>query len=64
MFRGGISLSVMLLLLLVNFVRRVRVGIDVYIPYRKYQVNPHSFSLFSAAYAAAIAHRNNFFHLY
>ena len=43
---------------------RVRVGIDVYIPHRKYQVKPHSFPWFSAACAAAIVHRNHFFRLY
>ena len=42
----------------------VQVGIDVYIPHHKYQVKPHSSPWFSAACAAAIVHRNNFFHLY
>ena len=37
----------------------VQVGIDVYILHSKYQVKPHS-----AACAAAIVHRNHFFHLY
>ena len=46
----------MLLLLLVNLVSGFCVGIDVYIPYRKYQVKPHSSPLFSAACAAAIVH--------
>ena len=32
-----------------EFCERVRVGIDVYIPDRKYQVKPHSFPWFSAA---------------
>ena len=42
-----------------------QVGIDVYIPHRKYQVKPNSSSpLFSATCAGAIAHRNHFFHLY
>ena len=41
----------------------VQVGIDVYIPHRRYQVKPHSSSWLSAAFAAAIAHRNHFFHL-
>ena len=50
----------MLLLLLV----RAQVGIDVYIPHRKYQVKPHSSPWFSAACAAAIVHRNHFFSLY
>ena len=39
----------------------VQVGIDVYIPHRKYQVKPHSSPWFSAACAAAIVHRNQFF---
>ena len=42
----------------------VQVGIDVYIPHRKYQVKPHSSLWFSAACAAVIVHRNHFFHLY
>ena len=42
----------------------VQVGINVYIPHRKYQVKPHSFPWFAAACAAATAHRNHFFHLY
>ena len=42
----------------------VQVGIDVYIPHRKYQVKPHSSLWFSAACAASIVHRNYFFHLY
>ena len=42
----------------------VQVGIDVYIPHRKYQVKPHSSPWFSAACAAVIVHRNNFFRLY
>ena len=42
----------------------VQVGIDVYIPHRKYQVKPHSFPWFSAACAAVIVHRNHFFRLY
>ena len=31
----------------------VRVGIDVHIPHRKYQVKPHSSLWFSASFAAA-----------
>ena len=38
--------------------------IDVYIPHRKYQVKPHLSPWFSASCAAAIAHRNHFFHFY
>ena len=62
MFHGRISLNSVLLLLLVNFVELVQVGIDVYISHWKYQVKPHLW--FSAACAAAIVHRNYFFHLY
>ena len=40
-----------------------QVGIDVYILHRKYQVKPHSSPWFSTACAAAIVHRNHFFHL-
>ena len=47
-----------------EFCEQVQVGIDVYIPYRKYQVKPHSSPWFSAACAAAIVHRNHFFCLY
>ena len=47
-----------------EFCEWVQVGIDVYIPHRKYQVKPHSSPWFSAASAAAIVHRNHFFHLY
>ena len=42
----------------------VQVVIDVYIPHRKYQGKPDSSPWFSAACAAAIVHRNHFFHLY
>ena len=44
-----------------EFCEWVQVGIDVYIPHRKYQVKPHSSLWFSAA---AIVHRSLFFHLY
>ena len=47
-----------------EFCEWVHVGIDVYIPHRKYQVKPHSSPWFSAACAAAIVHRNHFFRLY
>ena len=39
-------------------------GTDVYIPHRKYQVEPRLSPWFSAACAAAIIHRNHVFHLY
>ena len=47
-----------------EFYEWVRVGIDVYIPHRKYQVKPHSSPWFSASCAAAIVHRNLFFLLH
>ena len=47
-----------------KFCEWIQVGIDVYIPHRKYQVTPHSSPWFSAACAAAIDHGNHFFHLY
>ena len=47
-----------------EFCEWIQVGIDVYIPLRKYQVKSHSSPWFSAACAAAIVHRNHFFHLY
>ena len=42
----------------------VQVGIDLYIPHRKYRVKPHSSPWFLAAFDAAIVHRNHFFRLY
>ena len=47
-----------------EFCEWIQVGIDVYIPHRKYQVNPCLSPWFSAACAAAIVHRNHFFRLY
>ena len=47
-----------------EFCEWIRVGIDVYIPHRKYQVKSHSSPWFLAACAAAIVHRNHFFRLY
>ena len=47
-----------------EFCEWVQVGIDVYMPHRKYQVKPHSSPWFSAACAAAIVHRNRFLCLY
>ena len=47
-----------------EFCQWVQVGIEIYIPHRKSQIKPHSSSWFSAACAAAINHRNHFFHLY
>ena len=39
-----------------EFCERVQVGIDVYIPHRKYQIKPHSSPWFSAICAAVIVH--------
>ena len=47
-----------------EFCEWVQVGIDVYIPHRKYQVKPRSSPWFSAACAAAMARRNHFLRLY
>ena len=47
-----------------EFCDRVQIGIDVYIPHRKYQVKPDSPPWFSAPFAAAVAYRNHFFRLY
>ena len=47
-----------------EFCEWIQVGIDVYIPHRKYQVKSHSSLWFSAACAAAIVYRNHFFRLY
>ena len=55
---------VLLLVLASEFCEWVQVGIDVYIPHRKYWVKSHSSPWFSAACAAAIIHRNHFFRLY
>ena len=47
-----------------EFCEWVQVGIDLYIPHRKYQVKLHLSPWFSAACDATIVHRNHFFHLY
>ena len=47
-----------------EFCEWVQVGIDVYIPHRKYQLKPHLSPWFSAACAAAIVHRKHFFQFY
>ena len=47
-----------------EFCEWVQVGIDVYISHRRYKVKPHSSPWFSTACAAAIVHRNHFFHFY
>ena len=47
-----------------EFCEWFQVGIDVYIPHRKYQVKSQSSPWFSATCAAAIVYRNHFFRLY
>ena len=47
-----------------EFCEWVEVGIDIYIPRRKYQVKSLSSPWFSVVCAAAIVHRNHFFGLY
>ena len=47
-----------------EFSEWVQVGVDVYIPHRKYQAKLHSSSWFSAGCVAAIVYRNHFFHLH
>ena len=44
-----------------EFCEWVQVGIDIYIPHRKYQFKHHSSPWFSAACATTIVHRNHFF---
>ena len=44
-----------------KFCEWFQAAIGVYIPHPKYQIKPHSSPWFSAACAAAIAHRNHFF---
>ena len=41
-----------------KFCKWAQVGIDIYIPHRKYQVKPHLSPWFSAAFGASIVHRN------
>ena len=47
-----------------EFCEWIQIGIDVYIPHRKYQVKTHSSPWFSAACAVAIVHKNHFFRLF
>ena len=44
-----------------EFCEWIQVGIDVYIPHRKYKFKPHSSPWFSAACSAAIVCKNHFF---
>ena len=47
-----------------EFCEWVQVGIDVYIPHRKYRFKPHLSPCFSPVCAAALVHRNHFSGLY
>ena len=42
----------------------VEIDIDRYIPHRKFQLKSHSSPWFTPSCAAAIAHRNHYFHQY
>ena len=64
MFHGRISLSLVLLLLVVNFVSGFRLELMYTSLIKKYQIKPHSSPWFSASCAAAIVHRNHFFCLH
>ena len=46
-----------------EFCELVEVGIDLYVSHHMYQVKSHSSPRHSAAFAAAIVHRNHFFYL-
>ena len=60
MFHGRISLNYAA----GELCKWIRVGIDVYIPHRRYQVMSHSSPCFLAAYTVVIVYGNYFFHLY
>ena len=47
-----------------EFWYQIQVGVDVYIFHQKYQAKSLLSLCFQPACAAAIAHRNHFFHLY
>ena len=64
MLHGRISLNSVFLLLLVNFVSGFRLELVYISLIVKYQVKPHSSPWLSAASAAVIVHRNQFFCLY
>ena len=64
MFHGRISSNSVFLLLLVSFVMEFRLELMCYIPHRFYQVKLHSSAWFSAASAAPIIYRKQFFRLY
>ena len=63
MFHWRISLNLVLLLVVLNFVRFSRLELMLCIPHRKYQAKSHSSPWFSAACATAIVHRIHFFRL-
>ena len=69
-FHGRISLKICASAAASEFTERVQVGIDVclyiyiYIPHKKYQLKLHSSPYFSAACAAVVVHKNQFFRLY
>ena len=64
MFNERISLNSEASAAAIEFCEWVLVGIDVYIPHRKYQVKLNSSPWFSVACAAAIVHRNPFFFIF
>ena len=64
MFHGRIFFKLSASTAASEFCEWVQVGIDVYIPHRKYQVKHHSSPWFSAACATVIVHRNHFFRFY
>ena len=47
-----------------EFCEWVQVGIDVYIPHRKYQVKPHYLHGFQLLVLLSLVHRNHFFCLH
>ena len=61
---GKLSLIFKLKLVLMRLFSWLLAGRDAFVPSRKYQVKPHSSPWFSPACAAAIAHRNHYFHLF
>ena len=64
MFNERISLNSEASAAAIEFCEWVLVGMDVYIPHRKYQVKLNSSPWFSVACAAAIVHRNPFFFIF
>ena len=64
MFHGRISLNLMLLLLLVNFLSRISLELIYISPIQNIRSTLTRLHGFSAACRAATVHRNHFFHLY